>query len=148
MWSSVFVAWIRAGGRGRCMEERTWAPGPFPSLRGWPAAPPLALCLPWAGGTPTCAVLASINHHGLRALPFLGLWEGRGGQAVKSEELGQATWNPFQGCSGLTVGARALKAEPHLQLGKDVGGQCGATLHFADRKTEASLGRTCSNLEA
>ena len=79
------LAWIRAGGRGRCMEKRTWAPGPFPSAEGVARCPPLAPCLPWAGGTPTCAVLASINHHGLRALPFLGLWEGRGGQAVKSQ---------------------------------------------------------------
>lgn len=123
-------------------------PRPFPLAEGMARCPSPGPVSALGWGTPTCAVLASINHHGLRALPFLGLWEGRGGQAVKSEELGQATWNPFQGCSGLTVGARALKAEPHLQLGKDVGGQCGATLHFADRKTEASLGRTCSNLEA
>lgn len=50
-----------------------WAPGPSPLLRGGPPSPGPVSALGW--GTPTCAVLASINHYGLRALPFLGLWE-------------------------------------------------------------------------
>ena len=53
---------------------------------GWPTALPWPSVSPELGAHPPvlCLRLASINHHGLRALTLLELWEGWGKKVVQS----------------------------------------------------------------
>lgn len=122
-------------GPWRCVEERTWAPRPFspPSaalLMGVVRCPPPVPCLPLAGAcSPVlCFRCASINHHGLRASPLLGLWEGRWARYRVAEEL---TWQCpedrpagmlSKAVTNLAAGSGAQEAEPQLQHGRDFGG--------------------------
>lgn len=148
VWSSVLWPGSGLGAVGGAWRRGRGPQALSPLLRGWPAALPWPRVCPGLGHTHLfCACINKPPWPESPAFPWALGREGWTSCKV-TEELGQATWNPLQGYSGLTVGGRPLKAEPHLQLGKDVGGQCGATLHFADGKAEASLGRTCSNLEA
>lgn len=128
--SAVSVAWIKFGGLGAVWRRGRGPLGPFASVgsvvMGVPSpGPPPRLPLAGARSPVLCFRCASINHHGLRASPLLGLWEGRWACDRTAEEL---TWQcpPARmvpkAVTNLAAGSGAQKAEPHLQCGRDFGG--------------------------